>query len=88
MANFSHAFAPLTERCIYCSISREEVENDPSKALCDFQLLDLKVDEPKFGVESSPAISTVRHPLLLEATIRLQDRSTVELLPASRTDEI
>lgn len=45
-------------------------------------LLGLKLNEPK-GEASSEGVSTVQHPLLLEATLRFQANARGELLPAS-----
>lgn len=51
------------------------------------RLLGLKIDEPRgdLGTSSAPleGMSTIRHPLLLEATIRFQATARGELLPAS-----
>ena len=50
------------------------------------RLLGLKMENPKSGVDSSVALegmSTVRHPLLLEAVLRFQANARGELLPAS-----
>jgi hypothetical protein len=51
------------------------------------RLLGLKIEEPRgdMGVSSAPleGMSTIRHPLLLEATIRFQATARGELLPAS-----
>jgi len=50
------------------------------------RLLGLKVEDPKSSVDSSVALegmSTVRHPLLLEAVLRFQANARGELLPAS-----
>lgn len=45
-------------------------------------LLGLKLNEPK-GEATSEGVSTVQHPLLLEATLRFQANARGELLPAS-----
>lgn len=50
------------------------------------RLLGLKIENPRSGVDSSIALegmSTVRHPLLLEAVLRFQANARGELLPAS-----
>lgn len=51
------------------------------------KLLGLKIEEPgsDLGASSAPlqGMSTIRHPLLLEATIRFQATARGELLPAS-----
>ena len=50
------------------------------------RLLGLKMENPKSGVDSSVALegmSTVRHPLLLEAVLRFQANARGELLPAA-----
>lgn len=51
------------------------------------RLLGLKIEEPRgdLGASSAPleGMSTIRHPLLLEATIRFQATARGELLPAS-----
>ncbi|RUV07946.1 hypothetical protein EOA79_02330 [Mesorhizobium sp. M1A.F.Ca.IN.020.03.2.1] len=50
------------------------------------RLLGLKVEDPKSSVDSSVALegmSTVRHPLLLEAVLRFQANARGELLPAA-----
>jgi hypothetical protein len=51
------------------------------------RLLGLKIEEPRgdIGVSSAPleGMSTIRHPLLLEATIRFQATARGELLPSS-----
>ncbi|MBM7047565.1 hypothetical protein [Rhizobium lusitanum] len=50
------------------------------------RLLGLKMENPKSGVDSSVALegmSTVRHPLLLEAVLRFQANARGELLPSS-----
>jgi hypothetical protein len=51
------------------------------------RLLGLKLEEPRgdIGTTSAPleGMSTIRHPLLLEATIRFQATARGELLPAS-----
>jgi len=50
------------------------------------RLLGLKVEDPKSSVDSSVALegmSTVRHPILLEAVLRFQANARGELLPAS-----
>ncbi|WP_155773394.1 portal protein [Rhizobium leguminosarum] len=50
------------------------------------RLLGLKLESPKSGLDSSVALegmSTVRHPLLLEAVLRFQANARGELLPAS-----
>ncbi len=50
------------------------------------RLLGLKMENPKSGLDSSVALegmSTVRHPLLLEAVLRFQANARGELLPAS-----
>lgn len=50
------------------------------------RLLGLKVEDPKSSVDSSVALegmSTVRHPLLLEAVLRFQANARGELLPSS-----
>lgn len=50
------------------------------------RLLGLKLEQPRSGVDSSTALdgmSTVRHPLLLEAVLRFQANARGELLPAS-----
>jgi hypothetical protein len=51
------------------------------------RLLGLKLEEPRgdLGTQSSPleGMSQIRHPLLLEATIRFQATARGELLPAS-----
>jgi len=51
------------------------------------RLLGLKIEEPRgdTGTSSAPleGISTIRHPLLLEATIRFQATARGELLPAT-----
>lgn len=51
------------------------------------RLLGLKIEEPRgdMGASSAPleGMSTIRHPLLLEATIRFQANARGELLPAS-----
>ena len=46
------------------------------------KLLGLKLNEPK-GEASSEGVSTVQHPLLLEATLRFQANARGELLPAA-----
>ncbi len=45
-------------------------------------LLGLKLNEPK-GEATSEGVSTVQHPLLLEATLRFQANARGELLPAA-----
>lgn len=50
------------------------------------RLLGLKMENPKSSMDSSAALegmSTVRHPLLLEAVLRFQANARGELLPAS-----
>jgi hypothetical protein len=50
------------------------------------RLLGLKMENPKSSIDSSAALdgmSTVRHPLLLEAVLRFQANARGELLPAS-----
>lgn len=51
------------------------------------QLLGLKIEDPRsdVGISSAPVdgMSTIRHPLLLEATIRFQATARGELLPAT-----
>lgn len=50
------------------------------------RLLGLKLESPKSSLDSSVALegmSTVRHPLLLEAVLRFQANARGELLPAS-----
>lgn len=50
------------------------------------RLLGLKVEDPKSSVDSSVALegmSTVRHPILLEAVLRFQANARGELLPAA-----
>lgn len=50
------------------------------------RLLGLKLENPKSSLDSSTALegmSTVRHPLLLEAVLRFQANARGELLPAS-----
>jgi hypothetical protein len=50
------------------------------------RLLGLKMENPKSGIDASAALegmSTVRHPLLLEAVLRFQANARGELLPAS-----
>ena len=50
------------------------------------RLLGLKLEQPRSGIDSSTALdgmSSVRHPLLLEATLRFQANARGELLPAS-----
>lgn len=51
------------------------------------KLLGLKIEEPNvdLGASSAPlqGMSTIRHPLLLEATVRFQASARGELLPAS-----
>jgi hypothetical protein len=51
------------------------------------KLLGLKIEEPRgdTGISSAPleGMTTIRHPLLLEATIRFQATARGELLPAS-----
>jgi hypothetical protein len=49
------------------------------------RLLGLKIEQPKSGIDSSTALdgmSTVRHPLLLEAVLRFQANARGELMPA------
>ena len=46
------------------------------------QLLGLKLNDPK-GEATSEGVSTIQHPLLLEATLRFQANARGELLPAS-----
>lgn len=50
------------------------------------KLLGLTIENPRSGTESSVALegmATVRHPLLIEATLRFQANARGELLPAS-----
>lgn len=49
------------------------------------RLLGLKIEQPRSGIDSQTALdgmSTVRHPLLLEAVLRFQANARGELLPA------
>ena len=49
------------------------------------QLLGLKLEEPRSGLDSATleGMSTIRHPLLLESSLRFQANARGELLPAA-----
>lgn len=70
-------------------VSRDELSRKEwleTRAL-GIQLLGLKLEKPRSDLGSSSAplegMSTVRHPLLLEATVSFQATARAELLPAS-----